>query len=80
MPRNVRPSWIDVKVDERPSIGTGPVSRNGEMRAIFSVRSNGNVHRVIEVELIGSFDKETVLVRVTDVCEGTTIFEESFTQ
>jgi len=81
MPRNVRPSWIDVNSDSRAAtIGAGPVARDGQLTATVSVRQDGDVLRLLDIDCIGSQDKQTVLVRVTDKRTGAAIFEEVFTQ
>lgn len=81
MPKNVRPSWIDLSVDGRKTNGgTGPKSRDGSMNACFSVRSKGDVLPLLDVEFLASKDKTRVLVTVTDLRSGETIFQEIFTQ
>ena len=50
MPRNVRNSWVDLSVDGRSDIGTGPVSADGGMSAHFKVRDNGRVVNSVSVE------------------------------
>lgn len=80
MPRNVRPSWIDLSVDGRTDISTGPRSRHGELSAILSVREDGSVLRLLDIDAIGSQDGKTVLIRVTDRRTHSTIFEERFNQ
>ncbi len=78
---NVRPSWIDVNVEGRESgLAAGPRSRDGSMTAGFSVRENGYVLPVLDVECIASRDKKTVLMRVTDIRTGKVLFEERFVQ
>ena len=49
MPRNVRNSWIDLSVDGRSDIGTGPVSAEGEMCARFRVRDKGGIVESVTV-------------------------------
>jgi len=49
MPRNVRNSWVDLSVDGRSDIGTGPASADGEMAARFFVRDKGNVVKSVTV-------------------------------
>ena len=65
MPRNVRPSWINVSVEGRKSdIGTGPISRSGDLSATFKVRKDGCVHDLGYVDIMGSSDKKQILVHV----------------
>jgi hypothetical protein len=47
----VRPSWVDVRVDGRKSeVGTGPLAKDGGMRACFKLRENGDVVTGLTVE------------------------------
>lgn len=76
-PRNVRPSWIEVSVDDRGSdVATGPRSRTGQLSATLSVRDDGSVLRLLDVEVIPDSDGKTSIVRVTDKRGGRTVFEE----
>lgn len=43
MPRSVRNFWIDLNVDGRTSIGTGPVDPNGGFNITILMRDNGEV-------------------------------------
>lgn len=81
MPVNTRPSWINVIVDGRDSkIGTGPASRSGSLYVELKVRENGEVLHLFDIDCIGSSDKKTVLVKITDKRSGNVIFSEYFTQ
>jgi 5-methylcytosine-specific restriction endonuclease McrA len=42
-PRNVRPSWISVKVDGKERLATGPRSLDGKMQADLFIRDKGSV-------------------------------------
>lgn len=79
-PRNVRPSWLEVSADRRPSRGTGPRSRSGELSAILSLRVAGEVVRALDIECIASGDGATTLVRITDLRNGRVIHEERVNQ
>lgn len=79
-PRNVRPCWIEVSADHRPSRGTGPRGRSGELSAVLSLRVAGEVVRAIDFECIGSKDGTTTLVRITDRRNGKVLHEERVTQ
>lgn len=46
MPRNVRNFWLDVHVDGRKSIGTGPASSEGGFELELRVRDHGAVRFV----------------------------------
>ena len=50
MPRNTRNSWVDLSVDGRSDIGTGPRSKDGELIARFYVRDQGRVVSSVTVE------------------------------
>lgn len=81
MPANVRPSFVKINVDGRSSdIDTGPRSRDGQMSMEILVRQFGQVLSLFDVECIGSVDKKTTLVRITDKRDGKVIFEERFEQ
>ena len=81
MPRFVRPSYLTVQSDSRSrAIGTGPNKRTGELAAVLSVRENGSVLPLFDIEAIASSDASTVLVRITDKRTGHTLFEETFKQ
>ena len=56
MPRNVRNSWVDLSVDGRSDIGTGPRSSDGEMYARFYVRDDGRIVGSVTVETIALND------------------------
>jgi hypothetical protein len=65
MPKNVRPSWIEVSVDGRENdIATGPRARDGSLSAKFYLRVNGSVTHVLDVDCIASRDKKTVTLQV----------------
>lgn len=49
MPRNVRPSWIEIDADGRTPIATGPRASNGRMEATFKVRKDGGIFDLLEV-------------------------------
>jgi len=49
MPRNVRNFWIDLEVDGRSDIGTGPVDKNGGLIATFKMRSDGGIEYALMV-------------------------------
>lgn len=81
MPVNVRPSFVKISVDGRSTdIATGPRARDGEMSMEILVRQFGGVLHLFDVECIGSADKKTTLVRITDKRNGKVIFEERFEQ
>jgi len=44
MPRNVRNFWIDLNVDGRSNIATGPKCSGGGFTQTVYVRNNGEVH------------------------------------
>ena len=73
MPRNVRNSWVDLSVDGRNDIGTGPRAFDGEMRADFYVRDKGAIVPSITVETVACSDG-TLYLRVFAPGEGC-IFE-----
>jgi hypothetical protein len=81
MPRNIRPSWIEVDSDaRRATFGTGPTRRDGQLTADLKVRENGDILDLLHIAAIGSGDKETVLVEITDKRTGRVIFSERFQQ
>jgi len=85
MPRNVRPSWVDVAIDNssnNPQVvkGTGPKGRSGTLSALFKVRSAGSVLDLLDVTMIGSEDGRFVNVTVTDKRTGKWLFSENVTQ
>ena len=49
MPRNVRPSWIEIDADGRTPIATGPRARSGRMEATLKVRKDGGIYDLLEV-------------------------------
>jgi hypothetical protein len=79
-PKNVRPAWIEINVDDRDPVATGPKSRTGQMNAKISVRSSGQVLPLLDIEAIGSGDGQTVLIRITDLRTGKAIFTERINQ
>jgi hypothetical protein len=59
----VRPSWVDVKVDGRKTeVGTGPRAGDGDMRAVFYLRSDGDIDKVLTVECRSDGETVTLLV------------------
>jgi len=72
MPRNVRNSWVDLSVDGRNDIGTGPRSADGGMTAHFSVRDQGSIVSSVTVET-GEW-RGKLFLRVFDP-DGKLIFE-----
>lgn len=84
MPRNVRPSWCELSVDNTgnaPSVvkATGPKSRSGSLSATFKVRDKGEVFAALQVDIIGSGDGKSVRLVVTD-CHGGLLHERGFIQ
>ena len=63
MPRNVRPSWVDLSVDGRNNdIGTGPRRKDGTISARFFVRDKGMVSRSVRVETYSTGNKHELRV------------------
>ena len=78
--RNVRPSWVNLKVDGRKAnIATGPRARSGEMSAMFYIREEGSSFLALSVDMIASADGKTTILRVTDGT-GKTILERKVNQ
>lgn len=77
--RNVRPSWVDLRVDGKLVKATGPKSRKGELVATFSARADGVSVRLWGVEAIGSADGATTVWRVVD-SDGKVLIERKVTQ
>lgn len=78
--RNVRPSWVDLRVDGKLVKATGPKSRKGELVASFSARIDGDSVPLWEVQAIGSADGSTTVWRIVDRATGATIVERKVTQ
>lgn len=78
MPRNVRPSFVNLSVDGRSPVATGPRSRAGTLSAMFSVRSAGAVLELLDVHALA--DGDSVRFVVVDLRTGRTFFEERFAQ
>ncbi len=84
--RNVRPSWLEILKDDNGNEptsfykATGPRSRSGTLDAIFRARVAGQSVAFLNVEAIGSADGATVLWRITDLRNGTVLFEERVNQ
>ena len=49
MPRNVRNFWVDLAVDGRSDIGTGPAAKDGGLIATFKMRNDGDVEYALMV-------------------------------
>lgn len=57
MPRNIRPSWVEISVDGRKTkIKTGPRRRTGQMSAVFYARIKGQVVKCLEVDFLPTSD------------------------
>jgi hypothetical protein len=78
MPRNVRPSFVNLSVEGRSPVATGPRSRTGTLSAMFSVRSDGSVLRLLDVHCLANGD--TVRLVVVDLRTGREVFSEEFQQ
>lgn len=78
MTRNVRPSFVNLSVDGRSPVATGPRSRTGTLSAMFSVRSDGSVLRLLDVHALA--DGEKVRLVVVDLRTGAEVFSETFEQ
>lgn len=83
--RNVRPSWVAVKVDPssnnpQPKHATGPRGRAGTLSAEFSARIEGASVPFLRVDAIGAADGKTVQWDVVDVRTGRVVFSEKVTQ
>lgn len=80
MTRNVRPAWIEVSVDGRSDIATGPRSRTGQMSITASIRENGSILKLLDIDFIASRDGQTVRVIIEDHRTHKPVFEEVFNQ
>lgn len=79
--RNVRPSWVAVDVEGHASpLAGGPVSRTGDLRAVFSARVDGTSVPILAVSAIPSDDGRIVTWTVRDRRTGRTLFAEEFEQ
>jgi len=74
MPRNTRNSWVELSVDGRSGIGTGPRAKDGEMTARFYVRDKGTIVSSVTVETVALSDG-TLYLRVFAPGQGY-IFEQ----
>lgn len=74
MPRNVRNFWVNLNVDGRSNVETGPASKDGGMWAKFLIRSNGDIADSITVDCVAT-SKSNLLLRVYDP-NGKCIFEQ----
>lgn len=80
MPRFVRPSYLRASCDGiRSKVSTGPRSRTGTLAAVFYVRRKGEVSEALSVDMIGSDDGKTVLVRIS-LPDGRVLLEERVVQ
>ena len=65
MPRNVRPSWINVEIEgKQTDIASGPRSRNGDMYVTIYVRNEGYVHKLMDVNLLANTAMVTALIDI----------------
>lgn len=85
MPRNVRPSWCELSVDNvsnGPSVvkATGPKGRTGTLSALFKVRHNGAPVDFLRVDMIGSADGSRVAIEVVDLRTGRVLIREDVAQ
>lgn len=74
MPRNVRNFWVDLSVDGRSDIGTGPRSGYGGIYAQFYIRNKGDVAASITIDATARANG-SLRLRVLDP-EGKCIFEQ----
>ena len=78
MPRYVRPSFVNLSVDGRSPVATGPKSRTGTLSAMFSVRDRGDVLPLLDVHCLA--DGDSVRVVVVDLRTGRELWSETFLQ
>jgi hypothetical protein len=75
----IRPSWIEVDVEGRKTlIETGPRSRSGSMHIKIYVRSNGEVEKIADIDLLASQDKSRVIL-LADI-DGESRIRREYTQ
>ena len=67
----VYPSYVNLDVDGRSSIGTGPHAKTGGMTAAFHIRENGSSVKSVTVDI--QSDGMNVYTTVTDP-EGNTVY------
>jgi len=61
----VRPAWVTVDVDGQRKAATGPRSRSGQMTIRVKARDRGGVADCLEIDVIGSEDGSSALIRVS---------------
>jgi hypothetical protein len=61
MPRNVRNFWIDLNVDGRNGIGSGPKNKEGGMNATINIRHEGSIYKALKISAWSGDDGRLIL-------------------
>lgn len=71
MPRNVRNFWLELNVDGRSRVETGPRSKDGGFEFTILMRDGGDITRPMSVR--GYVDRDGKLQLVAEHKDGATI-------
>lgn len=62
MPRNVRNFWLELDVDGRRTVATGPQAKDGGFSLSIRMRDNGGITRAMQVSGYAEVDGSLRLV------------------